>query len=221
MRYWPQTTLYCRRPHWRRCEGLVMMDSRDVIIRPILTEKTTLLAESGKYAFRVHDSANKLQIRRAVEELFRVDVVAVNVARMKGKWRRFGRSRGRRPDWKKSHRHPSGGAIHRIVPGNVGWIADNAAQDLQANITRASQLHLCGRFGHHDGFTPQAAPEAAKEARGAKQPGPYYDAAAGRRRQAPNPGNRLQARQARYSGQSRVYRIRPQQVGPNRAAELR
>ncbi len=79
-----------------------MMDSRDIIIRPILTEKTTLLAEAGKYAFRVHDSANKLDIGRAVEELFRVDVVSVNVSRVRGKWRRFGRSRGRKSDWKKA-----------------------------------------------------------------------------------------------------------------------
>ena len=93
------------------------MDSRDVIIRPILTEKTTLLAESGKYAFRVHDNANKLDIRRAVEELFRVDVVAVNVARMKGKWRRFGQSRGRRPDWKKAIVTLQAGQSIELFPG--------------------------------------------------------------------------------------------------------
>lgn len=94
-----------------------MMDSRDVIIRPILTEKTTLLAESGKYAFRVHDRANKLEIQRAVEELFRVDVVSVNVARMKGKWRRFGRSRGRRPDWKKAIVTLQAGQSIELFPG--------------------------------------------------------------------------------------------------------
>ena len=94
-----------------------MMDSRDVIIRPILTEKTTFLAESGKYVFRVHDRANKLEIQRAVEELFRVDVVSVNVARMKGKWRRFGRSRGRRPDWKKAIVTLQAGQSIELFPG--------------------------------------------------------------------------------------------------------
>ena len=93
------------------------MDSRDIIIRPILTEKTTLLAEIGKYAFRVHDSANKLEIGRAVEELFRVDVVAVNVSRVRGKWRRFGRNRGRRSDWKKAVVTLQAGQSIELFPG--------------------------------------------------------------------------------------------------------
>ena len=87
------------------------MDPHDIIIKPILTEKTTFLGEMGKYAFRVHGDSNKLDIRRAVEELFRVDVVAVNVSRVRGKWRRFGKSRGRRSDWKK--------AVVSLAPGNT------------------------------------------------------------------------------------------------------
>ena len=93
------------------------MDSRDVIVRPILTEKSTMLSEVGKYVFRVNKQANKLQIRQAVEELFRVDVASVNVARVRGKWRRFGRSRGRQPDWKKAVVTLEPGQSIELFPG--------------------------------------------------------------------------------------------------------
>ena len=93
------------------------MDPHDIIIKPILTEKTTFLAEMGKYAFRVHKDSNKLDIQRAVEELFRVDVVAVNVLRVRGKWRRFGRSRGRRSDWKKAVVTLQAGQSIELFPG--------------------------------------------------------------------------------------------------------
>ena len=79
-----------------------MMDLREVIVRPIVTEKTTMAAESGKYVFEVADRANKALIREAVEAIFDVNVTQVNVSRVRGKWRRFGRSRGKRPDWKKA-----------------------------------------------------------------------------------------------------------------------
>ena len=93
------------------------MDSRDVIVRPILTEKSTMLSEVGKYVFRVNNQANKLQIRQAVEELFRVDVASVNVARVRGKWRRFGRSRGRQSDWKKAVVTLEPGQSIELFPG--------------------------------------------------------------------------------------------------------
>lgn len=79
-----------------------MMDPRDVIVRPIVTEKSTVATEAGKYVFEVADRANKAQIREAVEAIFEVNVTKVNVSRVRGKWRRYGRSRGRRPDWKKA-----------------------------------------------------------------------------------------------------------------------
>jgi large subunit ribosomal protein L23 len=93
------------------------MDSRDVIVRPILTEKSTVMSEVGKYVFRVNTHANKLQIRQAVEELFRVDVTSVNVSRVRGKWRRFGRSRGRQPDWKKAVVTLEPGQSIELFPG--------------------------------------------------------------------------------------------------------
>ena len=80
------------------------MRIQDVIRRPLVTEKTTLQREVGAiYAFEVARDANKIQVRKAVEEQFKVKVAEVRVARMHGKLRRQGRWFGRRPDWKKAY----------------------------------------------------------------------------------------------------------------------
>lgn len=73
-----------------------------VLLRPLITEKGTLLAESGKYAFQVAPSANKLQIKEAVETAFDVRVLKVNVMVVPGKERRVGRSKGMTSEWKKA-----------------------------------------------------------------------------------------------------------------------
>lgn len=93
------------------------MDLRDVIVRPLVTEKSTALAAKGKYAFSVRTGANKLQIKLAVEQLFKVEVTSVNVASMHGKWRRYGRSRGQRPDWKKAVVTLRAGQSIEMFPG--------------------------------------------------------------------------------------------------------
>ncbi|OPL19930.1 MAG: 50S ribosomal protein L23 [Candidatus Aegiribacteria sp. MLS_C] len=80
-----------------------MKDSRQIILRPLVTEKSTLLREgSNKYAFRVVADATKRQIAKAVEELFEVHVKEVRTMRMQGKLKRLGRNTGRRPSWKKA-----------------------------------------------------------------------------------------------------------------------
>lgn len=80
------------------------MRIQDVIRRPLITEKTTILREdSPTYAFVVAAGANKIQIRRAVEQQFNVKVAEVRVANMHGKTRRQGRFVGRRADWKKAY----------------------------------------------------------------------------------------------------------------------
>lgn len=80
-----------------------MRDARQIVIRPIVTEKSTLLREnSNKYAFRVIPTATKRQIAQAIEELFEVTVTDVRTMRMQGKKKRLGRSLGRRPSWKKA-----------------------------------------------------------------------------------------------------------------------
>jgi large subunit ribosomal protein L23 len=74
----------------------------DIILKPLITEKSTALIEENKYTFVVGKNANKIEIKKAVEEIFGVKVRAVNTVSMKGKQRRVGVHRGYRPDWKKA-----------------------------------------------------------------------------------------------------------------------
>ena len=74
----------------------------EVLRRPLITEKSTLLKEQGRYAFEVAPEANKRQIKEAVETAFKVKVVKVNVMRMPGKTRRIGRRQVLTPSWKKA-----------------------------------------------------------------------------------------------------------------------
>jgi large subunit ribosomal protein L23 len=79
------------------------MRIQEVIRRPLITEKSTELRdERNIIAFRVDRRANKIEIRRAVEELFDVKVRSVNTMRYRGKWRRVGRNYGKRPSFKKA-----------------------------------------------------------------------------------------------------------------------
>ena len=78
------------------------MEPSQVIIRPVVSEKTFVLAETGKYTFRVHDRAHKTQIRQAIEELFDVKVVEVRTASVKSKPKRRGNIAGRTRRWKKA-----------------------------------------------------------------------------------------------------------------------
>lgn len=73
-----------------------------VLLRPIITEKTTVLTGLDKYVFEVDVRANKNQIKEAVEIAFSVRVTEVNTMKMKGKPKRFGRKITNRPDWKKA-----------------------------------------------------------------------------------------------------------------------
>ncbi|MEX0766401.1 MAG: 50S ribosomal protein L23 [bacterium] len=70
-----------------------MIDVRDIIRRPILTEKTTRGTEIGKYTFEVADGVNKLDIKKAVEELFNVTVTKVNTVKIHGRMKRRGQHR--------------------------------------------------------------------------------------------------------------------------------
>jgi large subunit ribosomal protein L23 len=73
-----------------------------VLLKPIITEKSTRLADDGKYVFAVAVGANKIQVKEAVELAFNVPVIDVNVMNVHGKTRRIGRTQGRAPDWKKA-----------------------------------------------------------------------------------------------------------------------
>ena len=80
-----------------------MRDPREVIVRPVVTERSAMLQETERtYSFIVAKNANKIEIRHAVESLFDVNVESVRTANYQGKWRRVGRSLGRRPAYKKA-----------------------------------------------------------------------------------------------------------------------
>jgi len=74
-----------------------------IIIRPLLTEKGTQMSEDiNKVLFEVSPSANKIEIRRAVEKIYGVKVVQVHTQVVRGKVKRMGRNEGKRPNWKKA-----------------------------------------------------------------------------------------------------------------------
>jgi large subunit ribosomal protein L23 len=83
----------------------------EVLLAPVVSEKSYAQIESrNTYSFRIHPDAHKTQVRQAVEELFNVKVVRVNVSKVQSKPKRRGMVRGRRPGWKK--------AIVQLQPGD-------------------------------------------------------------------------------------------------------
>ena len=82
----------------------------EVLRRPLVTEKNTVLQAQGKYVFEIANEANKQQVKQAVEKAFRVKVLGVNVMTVSGKTRRVGRRQVLTPSWKK--------AIVTLKPGD-------------------------------------------------------------------------------------------------------
>ena len=78
------------------------MKAEDVIIAPVVTEKSNDGLQEGKYTFKVNKKATKVDIARAVEKLFEVKVINVNTITVKGKEKRVGVHTGKTPDWKKA-----------------------------------------------------------------------------------------------------------------------
>ncbi|HHX51381.1 MAG TPA: 50S ribosomal protein L23 [Clostridia bacterium] len=87
-----------------------MRSPQDVLLRPVVSEKSIGLMEDNKYTFFVHPRANKLEIKYAVQSLFKVKVLKVYTLKVRGKKRRQGRFEGRTPDRKK--------AIVQLQPGD-------------------------------------------------------------------------------------------------------
>jgi large subunit ribosomal protein L23 len=78
------------------------MDVTQVLIRPIVSEKSYVLATAGKYTFRVHPDANKTQIKQAIEQMFDVKVLEVRTSTVKPKPKRRGYTSGQTRAWKKA-----------------------------------------------------------------------------------------------------------------------
>ncbi len=87
-----------------------MRNPHDVLVRPMVSEKSLMLMEENKYVFVVNKDANKIEIKYAIEKLFNVKVEDVTTHIVKGKMRRMGRTQGKRPDTKR--------AIVKLAAGN-------------------------------------------------------------------------------------------------------
>jgi large subunit ribosomal protein L23 len=96
------------------------MDASQVIIRPVVSEKSYVLAAADKYTFRVHPNAHKTQIRQAIESLFDVNVVEVRTMSVKSKPKRRGTTAGRTRSWKKAIVQVAAGQSIPIFQGLEG-----------------------------------------------------------------------------------------------------
>ena len=94
------------------------MQVLEVLVRPVVTEMSTLLQEQDKYVFEVLPSANKVMVREAVQRAYNVKVVSVNILKSSGKMKRFGPRRVKTPDRKK--------AIVTLTPGDRIQIFEGA-----------------------------------------------------------------------------------------------
>ena len=76
--------------------------AREIIIKPVVTDKSVDLMQENKYCFKVAKDANKIEIKNAIEEIFKVTVVNVNTVNVHGKMKRMGRTQGMTASWKKA-----------------------------------------------------------------------------------------------------------------------
>ena len=97
------------------------MDARNVIVRPVISEKSYALIAEGKYTFRVNDRAHKTQIAQAVEEIFDVSVAGVRTAKVRSKPKRRGLQHGKTRSWKK--------AVVQLAPGERIELFEGAAAE--------------------------------------------------------------------------------------------
>ena len=81
------------------------MNANEIIRRPLVTEKSTIMREEGGkiIAFEVAPEANKIQVKNAVEQLFKIKVEEVRIFNVRGKMKRMGRWEGKRRDWRKAY----------------------------------------------------------------------------------------------------------------------
>lgn len=79
-----------------------MKTAQDIILKPVITEDAMDRLQKGRYTFKVANDANKIEIAKAVEELFDVKVSKVNTMHVRGKEKRMGKTSGFRPNWKKA-----------------------------------------------------------------------------------------------------------------------
>ena len=177
----------------------------------------------GKYTFRVHDRAHKLQIAQAVEEIFDVHVKAVRTSKVKSKPKRRGLQQRPVSLLEEGDRPARPGRADRAVRGRGGggltWLMANR------KTRPTSPGRRFGTYPLREELTGRRADEEADQGqealRRAQHRGPDHRAPPRRRRQAPLPADRLQAHQGRGSREGRDHRVRPEPLRQHRAAQLR
>ena len=200
------------------------MEHTQVIIRPVVSEKSYVLSAADRYTFRVHPDAHKTQIRQAVEELFDVHVVEVRTMSVKSKPKRRGTTAGRTRTWKKAIVQVARRREHPDLPGPAGarglGLADADSQ-AQADEPRHALRLLPGLRRDHEVEAREVARRRAQEERRAQRARAQDRPPSRRRRQARLPAHRLQAAQGRRRRARGRDRVRPQPLRLHRAAALR
>ena len=198
------------------------MDPRQVIIRPVVSEKSYALMADGKYTFRVHDRAHKTQIAQAVEEIFDVHVRSVRTAKVRAKPKRRGLHSGHSPLVEEGDRPARARASASSCSRARRWRARTwrSARQSRPAPGAASAPTSCARSSPATRPT-KSLTEGKKRSERPQRGRPRHLAPPRRRGQAPLPADRLQAHQGRRARQGRDDRVRPQPQRLHRAAQLR
>ncbi len=205
-----------RAPHRegpRAGEGECRVNSRAVILRPVVSEKSYALLAANKYTFRVADRANKTQVRQAIEEIFGVRVLDVRTLWVKPKPKRRGVSAGLPPPLEEG----GGDAARRGQRSSCSKDRSSEPdghQEAQAHEPGPAVRHLAPARGGHQDRAREVARRGPAEVRRAEQQRPRHLPPPRRRQQAQVPEDRLPAPQGRRAREGRGHRVRPQ---PQRA----
>mgnify|MGYP003693854773 CR=1 FL=1 len=176
------------------------MKLTDVIRRPLITEKTSILREDGRtIVFQVAKDANKIEIKRAIEQLLGAKVENIRTSIAHGKIKRQGRFAGRRSDWKKAYvKLREGAKMPEFLEGAVDHAAFSKFNPTSPG-TRFQTVQTFDEITTQEPHKPLVEPMS--QHRRPQQPGAPHLVVARRRPQADVPDHRLQARQARHPGE--------------------
>jgi large subunit ribosomal protein L23 len=81
---------------------MAILDKHNILVKPMFTEKSSFMKENNKYIFQVHKDASKIEIKKALKEIFNATAISVNTINYEGKKKRMGKFEGKRNDWKKA-----------------------------------------------------------------------------------------------------------------------
>ena len=198
-----------------------VMTAREIVIRPVVSEKSYALLAANKYTFRVHDDAHKTQVRQAVEEIFGVRVQGVRTSWVKSKPKRRGWSERQDPALEEGGRPASPRGLDRALrgPGHRGlsrWRSRSTSPRLPAAASRPGTTTPRSRRRARE-----VARRGPQEVRRPQRARAHHLAPPRRRRQAQVPQDRLQAPEGRRAREGGGDRVRPEPLGAHRAAPLR